>query len=80
MRKFLKKLAKSAYIVGNVTSAVATFVLPNPVAGSQLLCGVLSTLIADKKLGKVADIVNLFGLNVGKASNDIDRNYHDYKY
>lgn len=84
MRRFLKGLTKAAYVIGSVANVAATIAIPNPItakiAATQILGAIVSSKVSDKKLGKLSKPVNILGFNFDKAENDIDKNWHNYKY
>lgn len=84
MKGFLKGLTKATYIIGSVANVAATIAIPNPITAkitaTQILGAILSSKVSDKKLGKLSTPVNILGFNFDKAGNDLDKNWHDYKY
>lgn len=84
MKGFLKALTKAAYIIGSIANVAATVTIPNPItakiAATQILGAIISAKVSDKKLGKLSTPVNILGFNFDKAENDLDKNWHDYKY
>jgi hypothetical protein len=40
------------------------------ITGIIALCAAISAALPDGKLGRVGKVINLVGLNIGKASND----------
>lgn len=84
MKRFLKGLTKATYIIGSIANVAATVAIPNPItakiAAAQIFGAILSTKVSDRKLGKLSTPINILGFNFDKAGNNIDRNYHDYRY